>query len=416
MARGLALLFVLFVSVGVAGAQAKRKIKVETEPSGATVYVGDKENGPSCESTPCTIDVPIGEVIIVIEMSGFTGRFETLMVPKRGPVKIDVFTLEKAIGTIIVEGPKGARVTIDDVEKGVAPTTFEMPAGSYGVVLTLGEKTGSQFVDVTSGGEVKVDGSALGEVVQEEVPDEPTPTTPKGPRGPIVSLAVSGASGFRSFTYATPTDQRNAREGGTIIGVTLQVWPAAAFRVLPGLFIRAKAELPLYRNAVEGMDLSTQAETLWQHYEAGVHYQWLYNGKLGIQGGAAYMRDDFDYSGTAIDRQILPRTVYKSISIGAQVSYRAPVSAKMTVEPYLAFDNRIVLSGGDIETRYAAQDTSTSGFGGRIGAAGTYGSIRVRLEFSYLRFSWDFGTASDRMASTGIDSIKLFGFSAGYEY
>ena len=60
-------MLVLVVSVGSAGAQAKRKVKIETEPAGATVYVGDKENGPACEPTPCTIDVPPGEVILVIE-------------------------------------------------------------------------------------------------------------------------------------------------------------------------------------------------------------------------------------------------------------------------------------------------------------------------------------------------------------
>src|ERR1700761_523018 len=105
-------LLVLLLLGGVA--EAGRKVLVESDPPGATVYLNDKEAGPVCSATPCTIDVPAGgDANVIVEASGYAPEFASVDLAKKGKLAVKV-TLKKAMGTIVVDQPKGATISVDD--------------------------------------------------------------------------------------------------------------------------------------------------------------------------------------------------------------------------------------------------------------------------------------------------------------
>src|SRR5262249_61749524 len=104
---------VVLAKVGVAMAGGKTsKVTIETDPPGAKVYFGLKEDGAVC-TTPCTVDAPIGETPIIVEAENRRPVIENLVVPRKTarPMKVH-YTLEPAVGTLIVDGGSGGRVEI----------------------------------------------------------------------------------------------------------------------------------------------------------------------------------------------------------------------------------------------------------------------------------------------------------------
>src|SRR5262249_35567105 len=104
-----------------AAAKPKRKVRIETDPPGATVYVGDKKAGPK-GTTPVTIDLAPGEQTLIIELDGYLPHTESITVSMakgkaaKSPQKV-AFALDKAVGTIRMSGlPQGAKVTVDGNE------------------------------------------------------------------------------------------------------------------------------------------------------------------------------------------------------------------------------------------------------------------------------------------------------------
>src|SRR3954453_1772213 len=88
---------------GAAMADGKTsKVMIETDPPGAKVYFGLKEDGAIC-TTPCTVDAPIGETPIIVEAEGRRSIIENLVVPRKTarPMRVH-YTLELAVGTLIV--------------------------------------------------------------------------------------------------------------------------------------------------------------------------------------------------------------------------------------------------------------------------------------------------------------------------
>ena len=71
--------------VGIAAAGPTRKVTVESDPAGASVYVNDKEEGVKCK-TPCTVDAPVGEATFIVELENHQQKFEALVIPKKGKV------------------------------------------------------------------------------------------------------------------------------------------------------------------------------------------------------------------------------------------------------------------------------------------------------------------------------------------
>lgn len=143
-----------------AAAAPTRKVSIDTEPSGATVYVGEKEAGPK-GVTPVLLDLPAGDNVIIIERENYVPKFEVLTVPKgKGkPVKV-TYKLELGTGFLVVAtdaAGKGAKVIVDDEEKGTAPGRIDLPAGLHKVeVVSKGKPIYSDTVEVGVGVETSI--------------------------------------------------------------------------------------------------------------------------------------------------------------------------------------------------------------------------------------------------------------------
>lgn len=145
-------------------AEPTRKVSINTEPSGAIVYVGEKEAGPQ-GVTPVIINLPVGDNVIIIERDNFIPKFETLTVPKgKGkPIKV-LYKLERGAGAIVITtdaAGKGAKVLVDDEDRGTAPGRIEVPSGTHRVeVIAKGKTIFSDVVEVGAGAEANVSAKA----------------------------------------------------------------------------------------------------------------------------------------------------------------------------------------------------------------------------------------------------------------
>lgn len=135
---------IVFALARPVAAAPTRKVVIDTEPSGASVYVGEKEAGVS-GVTPVTLELPVGDNVVIIELDNFVPKFETVTVPKgKGkPMKV-TYKLERGVGALVFTtdaASKGAKVLIDDEEAGTAPGRIEVPAGMHRVALVSKGKT-----------------------------------------------------------------------------------------------------------------------------------------------------------------------------------------------------------------------------------------------------------------------------------
>ncbi len=418
---------VLLVLLGVAEAGPMRKVVVETDPPGATVYLNDKEAGPVCQATPCTIEVPVtGEANLIIEESSYAPEFATVDTTKRtSKVKI---SLKKAIGFITIESPKGATVEIDDKEQGTVPAHVEVEAGGHHVVVTANNKSVfDDFVNVDVNEDIPVTPAAStggtpppeggGEVDTPVVPD----THKK--RRPYVSASGAIDIGFRKFTYdnAQPNksgkqDLRTEDEAGQVLaGPVIEVYPTAIANVdvLPGLAIVFRYQYGVNSQSVAATGLTGMLSTYWSALEIGAKYRWVILDQLAIEAGGGYLSDTYRYNGSPNDVDLVPDVDYQSLRLGVRAAYLAG-----QFEPYIVLESRLVVDGGNLGTRFPL-GASASGLHGALGVAAHFGAIGVRVEGALTEYSWTFKsdpTMDPYIADGGSDVIKQITIAVGYTY
>ena len=430
----------VLAKVGVAMAGGKTsKVTIETDPPGAKVYFGLKEDGAIC-TTPCTVDAPIGETPIIVEAESRRSIIENLVVPRKTarPMKVH-YTLELAVGTLIVDGGNGGTIKIDDDVKGKAPGRVEgIPAGAHHVVV---EKNGKplydDFLEIEAGHEAtvsprKASGEASGEAPAAPRTDEPVsstevvvpaPVTRPPRRGPAIAVTGAMDVGFRHFHYTentTPGTQRDDREvGQALAGPIVELWPTTllGLGILPGLALYGRFEFgvnsqAVTMNSMTGTRMPTSLSTTWQSFEVSLHQRWTIAGAGTIEVGAGYTQDRYEFKGDSADIAIVPDASYKAVRIGGRGSL---LFGKL--EPYLAIENRLVLSGGAMDKRYTL-GTSVNGVRGALGAAAHFGHVEVRLEGGVTRYSWTFkpDVNDATQASGGSDIIESVTFALGYAY
>src|SRR5262245_8801305 len=179
----LAVALVLLAAVGEVAAQAKRDVAIESEPPGADVYLNSKDDGSLCK-TPCTIKAPVGEQILIIEIANHVSALESLLVPKRGKLLPKKVKLQRAVGTVVVKGPEGAKIRIGDADKGKAPAKIEVDAGPHTITLTLkGKQVLQDLIEVEPDQEVVVSGKEIA-----AAPPKPDPPDPPDPDPPDVTV------------------------------------------------------------------------------------------------------------------------------------------------------------------------------------------------------------------------------------
>jgi hypothetical protein len=453
-----AALVLLAVAAGEARAQAKRDVQIESDPPGADVYLNSKDDGSLCK-TPCSIKAPIGEQIVIVELADHVSLIESIEVPRRGKPATRRFKLQRALGTIVVKGPEGARIRIGDADKGKAPAKLEVDAGPHTITLTLNNKQVLQdLVEVEAGQEVVVrgkdvaaagggggssdggDGDGDDVVVNDAGEDGSGGSGGSGgetggsvtqkapaPRSPDDKLfAVTGLIdiGFRSFTYqnaqvdddpATVDELSDENEGGQVIaGPMVEVWPGtiAGVRALRGLAVMARMQFPINKQPVTGGRLMGMTTTFWQSFEISARHRWTIRSKGTIEASFGFVRDEHRFNTSPSNLNLVPDADYRSIKLGARGSLLVG-----SIEPYLALENRVVISGGDvIEERFSRADAS--GLRGALGAGTQLGPLHARLEASFTRYSWTFkyDTTDTFKADGASDSITLISAAVGYAY
>ncbi|HET7502372.1 MAG TPA: PEGA domain-containing protein [Kofleriaceae bacterium] len=434
MARPLLVVACLALAGGAAMAGGKTsKVTIETDPPGAKVYFGLKEDGEVC-TTPCTVDAPIGETPIIVEAENRRAIIENLIVPKKTarPLKVS-YKLEPAIGTLVVEGADGATIKIDDEDKGKAPGRIEgVLAGAHHVVVEKhGKPVYDEFVEIEAGHEATVtpptapeparpDGGEGGEAIAASATPRPARRRP--------AIAVTGTFdfGMRWFTFDRadrPADNGlaqhdNSEVGQLLAGPIIELWPTAlaGLDVLPGLALYGRFEFGLNSQQVVTVDETSGAQTTslstsWQSLELSARYRWMISSKGTVEASGGYAQDRYGFDGNPTDVGTVPDANYKVVRIGGRGSVLLG-----PIEPYVAIENRVVLSGGAMDQRYR-QSPSTNGFHGALGAAIHLGSFETRVESGLTRYSWTFkAEGNEPEVKGGLDQIVTATLSVGYAY
>jgi hypothetical protein len=435
----LAAALVLLAAAGEAHAQ-KREVLIESDPPGADVYLNSKDDGSLCK-TPCTIKAPIGEQIVIVEIANHVSLVESLLVPKRGRTSVMRFKLQRAVGTIIVKGPEGARIRIGDADKGKAPAKLEVDAGPQTITLTLnGKQVLQDLIEVEPDQEVIVRGKDIATAPARPDPpdgdppdgDPPPPDgditkeapKPRPPRGAFIAISGLVDVGFRSFTYENPVGDgdpttpdllANEKERGQVIaGPMIEVWPGtiAGVRALRGLAFLVRYQLPINKQPVTGGGIMGPTTTFWQSLEISARHRWTFR-KGTIEVGAGFVRDQHQFNTSDTDLKFVPDADYRMIRIGARAS-----ALLGTVEPYLAAENRIVMSGGDVMENRFTLGANANGLRGALGINAKLGPLQARLEGSFTRYSWNFSAdTGDMFQATGaVDSIMMISTGLSYAY
>ncbi len=420
------------LSAGVAHAEPTRRVLIETVPGGAHVFLNQKEDGVKCEATPCTIDVPLGETPLIVELENYAPSITMLDVPKgRGVLKQSI-TLIASTGGIDAKplaGAKGATVKVDEVDKGVAPVKIPTEPGPHHITYVLnGKQVFEKYIEVEAGDDYYDLTPTAGEAPPGPPNDDPgNPLDPPGggdvekkaPAGPhtrILTGSVLFDVGFRQFSYenGTGSNNRPESEGGQLLaGPLIELYPTALFapKTLPGLALLARFEFGFNNQSVTGTAQATT--TYWQSIEISGRHRWVIGDNKGsVDASVGYVQDRLQFSGHTSDIALVPDANYQALRLGVR-------GAIMTgnVEPYLVLENRIVLSSGDLGSRY--DHASTNGIHAALGFAYHHDKITAHLEGQLTRYSSTY--SNDMMNTTNqadgaTDVVELISLMLGYSY
>lgn len=414
-----------------------RKVRIETDPPGATVYLNDVSDGPVCEHTPCDIDAPIGSTTIIIRLDKFEALIEQLDVPKGRSKLSSKWKLRGALATIVVDEPKGATVYVDDEEQGTVPARVEVSAEAHHVVVKMGNKSAfDDVIEVATGDEFKVipqtvafrdgggdtgggdTGGGGGGGDSGNTDTGISASTTPAPRGHYVTAGVAFDVGFRHFTYDKPMtpNLREESEGGQVIaGPAIELFPMRILGMsrLRGLSLFARAQFNVHGQPLDATSLMGTVTTYWGSIELSLRHRWSIGDTFAIEANGGYVRDQMQFNATdGDDIAVVPDALYQSLRIGGRGFLVFPKA-----DVYLAVENRIVLSGGAIATRF--DSASATGLRGALGAVFKLGAIQARVEGSVLHYSWTFsydGNNDTAQADGATDSVKLLSFLLGYSY
>jgi hypothetical protein len=395
----------LLAAAGTARAERTRKVVINTIPTGAIVYLDAKEEGPKGES-PITLDLGPGTYQVIVEKDTFDPEFGEVVVPRgkgRAPIELTL-QLKPAMARMQVEGaPDKATVKIDDMKP--LPLEeyldgFDVSAGAHTVVVELdGKILAEEFITVESGGLATVEvraafkggggrGDGGGSTSVSATYD------PRTDRGPVLTAGLMFDFNFRRFTYQGQdvTDSELAMsQHGPLIGIAIDFHP---FR-LTG--VRPLHPFAIVTSVGKGFSQLVEAapaamlddpSTFWWRYQVGVRYRFsLSSIRLDVEGG--YANYYYRFNGRQSDVDKLPDATYETIRVGLRLGARIG-----SVTPFVGAENRIVLSGGELESRYvdnvATADTTGYAVRGGLEFPLWKGRLAARIEGHFGKFNWKF--------------------------
>jgi len=436
MGRWLVCAVVLAVA-GTAYAGPTRKVTITSDPAGATVWLNDKESDPVCPATPCTIDAPIGETPMIIELAGFDPNITVLEVARGAKTLVlPPFKLEGTSGFIKInyDGEAEAKIKIDGKSQGKAPQTVTVDAGTHKVVVTAGGHTIlDQSVDVDVGKTVELTGTAP-ELPPGPPPPDPPDQPPGGgdivkhppakPRDHFITVSALFDVGFRQFSYSNAVAPMSGAnnvgddsEKGQLMAGPLVEFDFGELLGVPavrGLGLVARLEFGLNQQSVNDGDLTMPTTTFWQSIEVSVRDRFtLADGAFAVEPSAGYTRDRYQFNGADNDIALVPDVDYQAVKLGVR-----GYGVFGSVEPYVDLQNRVVVSGGDLQNRFA--QASANGVHAALGLMVKSGNLTGRFEAAFTRYGWSFSNngALNPIYNTdgATDAIEQISLSFGYSY
>jgi hypothetical protein len=405
-----AIAVVLAVLGGVAIAGPKRKVRIESDPPGAMVYIGDKSKGAR-GTTPVELDLPLGENTIILELDGYQDATETVTVEKaKGrkpkPQRIAV-PLDKAVGVVRLRGmPDAATVTVDGNEVTFLDNRIELEPGAHELVVTTTDsRRFDQWVEVKLGEEklVKVN---FDEPVVEVKAGKPR-AHKRGARPWYGTVTAGYELGWRKFRYDQPatTNLRpfDARGAGLIdLAGELHPWRASpgAHAIWPlSIVVGFGLGLPLTATSASG----ATADTYWRTADAGLRWRWSINHTAALDFELGWARMLYAFRGAdggLVDE--VPDVDYQTFRTAARGLVKlGPARA------WLGIESRVVLSGGVVQDRF--RNAKAQGLGGQLGGELPLGGGRVllRLNGTFERYGWTFEPVdADKFRAVGATDLN----------
>lgn len=447
--------------VGAARVEAAptRKVAIDSQPRGASIYLGEKEAG-AAGVTPLTLELPVGETVVIIELENHVPKFETITVPKgKGkPLKVTV-RLEPAAASIVVaaDGPlRGARIVVDGEDEAAAPGRVEVPAGTHRVEIMSksGKSLHSEEVTVTAGqvlaievtlskdGKKGEDGkkgdkrrpkpasealpASTGEEPVEaeptrvaaveptesveptaERPEEAPRSAPPSAEAPRLRFAPLVEVGWRYFEYVdavTVDNTASLRQAGTVLlGARAELVPLRAVKHL-ALSVSGGYAVPQELSSNAGM----LRATTWRVDATASYYLGLTR-RAGLVALAGYGRSRYRFEGPAAAVALVPDATYSQVRLGAGLRGRLD-----WFELLASVENRLVLSGGTFSNRF--KTASADGLAAQLSLAAHLGAhYFARFDSGVARYDWSFTYESeDRYRAEGASDLMLvLSLSAG---
>lgn len=410
----------LLLIAAPAWAQKTRPVQIGSVPTGATVYLGDKEGEP-IGTTPFETELAPGEHTVIFELSGHVPVFETLIVDAikdkkkaRIPVTMKV-ALVPAVSTLIVKGnaPATARVHVDGKDRGPLPLRIELEPGARQVqVMIPGREPYEQWVELEGGQEHEVTVSL--DVMPTIEP--PGPARPAGPRPPVAVARLGVDVSWRRFRYDDPGDDINTAPfdaNGRVMGrfeAEVAPWRLApkAWRIWP-LSMILGIGFSAEDTAVRGTE---SANFNHRHFEAGLRYRLRLTDMVGLAFDVGWTRLLYTFAGDLA--YALPDVDYNVMRLGVRAEGKLGI-----MRPWLGIENRLVAGGGDLDGRFKSGDAD--GVGLTLGVLTRLLDDRLEVGGGYelVRFGWAFepiDTMPTYVASGASDTYHSLRFWVGGAY
>jgi hypothetical protein len=422
-------------SSGLASAEKSYPVRIESAPSGATLYLDSKENEP-LGRTPYEGKLPAGNHTIIVELEGFVAQVSEISVEKKKKpaqkFKLKLNKLEK--GTIEVVPAKaqgqvaGARVFVDGKEEGNLPDTIKVEAGPHQVeVKKEGFRNFEEWVEVAEGQTTRVtaqlvptdgsrtevaasDGGNGGDEggdddVEEddsdvEVEDDQV-ERPSTRTVPFIGFGAGFELGARSFRYTNPTEGNlrpydaggvpMIRLSGELVPLAFASSKLASGWTFLGSYGRST---PLDSTATinQGQPNETPVSvpTTWSELDLGLGYRYRFGdgdaSYAGLVGGYGIhtFTFDFDAESDILETQI-PDVKYRFIYLG--LDGRFAFAGRFAA--LVGGGTRLVRTTGNIGDNFEKTDVLAFGFDGGL-AAGISKSIEARLVGRYDQYNHTF--------------------------
>ena len=437
-----------------AWAGATGKVTIESDPPGASVYIGDKADGEK-GVTPLTLDLAPGDYTLVVALTGYSDEYKNVTVPRSKKPVVAKITLRKAMGilTVSAKGNKGRDldVYINDENRGRIPLTVELGADTYHIEIKRGKVTiRDERVTLEADQETELIVDPAAKAVKEpaKVPDktpakdpdsdqapdtgggndEPSEEPISEPTGEPTGAETDGTAkpGAASWLTASATTTVMFRKvgytqvqtdklflfdqgGQLLVGVALEVFPFAKQKsVLRMLSVRGHGNFGVPQSFATADAQMLPVKTSYRQVGGDIHYQ-VPLGSLGLDINTGFEQQTLSFSGTNEALGLLPDAAIGSVRLGGGLT------VKLGMIDAVGFaEVRLVTGGGPYMDRF--QDATGSGFGVGGGLRAKFGRMFATAGVVLNRYSWTVLPTPAYIAKSATDSLTMIelGFGLGF--